>query len=505
MLDEAGVVKRVVDIRGGEGRRQLIAVPEFGGLRETIMKHFHDSPLSGHLGFDRCLDRIQRHYWWLNMKGSVSNFVSSCRHCATRKVIRHKKGIPLMHQETPGSPMQSIAMDILGPLPVTKRNNRYVIVFTDRFSRFVEVEALVDQETATVAEAFIKCILLRHGAPRVLLSDRGSNFLSSLMKEIYKRLSIDKRQTTSYHPAANGLVERFNSTLLNIISMYVNSTQKNWDELLPFAAFSYNTSRHSTTKLSPFYVLHGRHPTLPIDIIMSRPDSVYNNQHDYTNELCRKLRVAYSTVNEEMKKVMQRYEKLNAKLTSRVSFEVGDKVYKRTVPKPNVNRKLFHPFDGPFIVSEKRNELLYKIHREGDDPSKGEMVNVEKLKPFVERKHSHDVSTEPFTIDNQPDASNLSSQQGENNTTDEFRPLLFSHGDVVWLLSRRSNRNNAPVHKEGPFEVLLKSSRNGKYHIKELSQPKHRLTYRLRDYSNIPTDRLQLCTEAEFKQLQKDL
>jgi hypothetical protein len=206
-----------------------------------------------------------------------------------------------------------------------------------------------------------------------------------------------------------------------------------------------------------------------------------------------------------MKKVMQRYEKLNAKLTSRVSFEVGDKVYKRTVPKPNVNRKLFHPFDGPFIVSEKRNELLYKIHREGDDPSKGEMVNVEKLKPFVERKHSHDVSTEPFTIDNQPDASNLSSQQGEINTTDESQPLLFSHGDVVWLLSRRSNRNNAPVHKEGPFEVLLKSSRNGKYHIKELSQPKHRLTYRLRDYSNIPTDRLQLCTEAEFKQLQKDL
>jgi len=82
-------------------------------------------------------------------------------------------------------------------------------------------------------------------------------------------------------------------------------------------------------------------------------------------------------VNEEMKKVMARYEKLNDKLKSRLSFDVGDKVWKRTVSKPNVNRKLFHPFDGPFIVSEKRNDLLYKIHREGDDPSKGELVNVE--------------------------------------------------------------------------------------------------------------------------------
>ena len=144
----------------------------------------------------------------------------------------------MMHQETPGFPMQSVAMDILGPLPVTKRNNRYVIVFTDRFSRFVEIEALVDQEATTVADAIVKCIVLRHGAPRVLLSDRGANFLSSLMKEIYQRLSIDKRQTTAYHPAAHGLVERFNSTLLNIVSMFVNSSQKNWDELLSFAAFN---------------------------------------------------------------------------------------------------------------------------------------------------------------------------------------------------------------------------------------------------------------------------
>jgi hypothetical protein len=276
--------------------------------------------------------------------------------------------------------------------------------------------------------------------------------------------------------------------------MFVNSSQKNWDELLSFAAFSYNTSRHSTTKQSPFYVLHGRHPNLPIDIIMNRSENVYNNQHDYTNELCRKLRVAHSAVTEEMKKVVVRYEKMNAKLKSRLSFEVGDKVYKLTVAKLNVNRKLFHPFDGPFIVCEKKNELLYRIYREGDNPSNSEIVNVCKLKAFVEREQStSDAREELFTVPQ---------QQDEVKTENESQPLLFSHGDVVWFLSRRSNRSKLVIHKDGPFEVLLKSARNGKYQIKELRQPKHRLNYKLRNYENIPADRLQLCSADELKLLQ---
>jgi hypothetical protein len=96
-----------------------------------------------------------------------------------------------------------------------------------------------------------------------------------------------------------------------------------------------------------------------------------------------------------------------------------------------------------------------------------------------------------FTIDQQQDAV---------VAADESQPLLFSHGDVVWLLRRHSKRSSATVHRDGPFEVLLKSSRNGKYHIKEVHQPKHRLNYKLRDYSNIPADRLQLCTPDECKE-----
>ena len=90
----------------------------------------------------------------------------------------------------------------------------------------------------------------------------------------------------------------------------------------------------------------------------------------------------------------------------------------------------------------------------------------------------------------------------ESKKEKESQIVLFSHGDVVWLLFCHNNRSKSVVQRDGPFEVLLKSTRNGKYHIKELRQPKHRLNYRLRDYNNTPVERLQLCSTDELKLLQ---
>ena len=108
-----------------------------------------------------------------------------------------------------------------------------------------------------------------------------------------------------------------------------------------------------------------------------------------------------------------------------------------------------------------------------------EFVHVEKLKPFIAREESKEESRELYEIHPARDG--------------ESQPLMFSHGDVVWLIS--GSRNQKALHRDGPFEVLLKSSRNGKYHIKELRQTKHRSTHKLRDYRNVPASKLQLCIQ----------
>ena len=111
----------------------------------------------------------------------------------------------------------------------------------------------------------------RHGAPRVLLSDRGSNFLSSLFREVCFLMNTDKIFTSGYRPQTNGLVERFNGTLAQSLSMYVSSHQKDWDEQLSSVLFAYRVSPSKVTGEFPFYMLYWREPLLPMDTALLPP------------------------------------------------------------------------------------------------------------------------------------------------------------------------------------------------------------------------------------------
>ena len=109
-------------------------------------------------------------------------------------------------------------------------------------------------------------VIARHGTPRVLLSDRGKNFLSKVVADVCKIFQIHKVNTSNYHPQTDGLVERFNSTLCQSLSMYVSKTQKDWDDFIPLVLFAHRTSVLEAIGDSPFYVLYGREPRLPVDV-----------------------------------------------------------------------------------------------------------------------------------------------------------------------------------------------------------------------------------------------
>ena len=117
-----------------------------------------------------------------------------------------------------------------------------------------------------IARLLVDEIIARHGAPRVLLSDRGTNFLSRLVAEVCKIFQIQKVNTSSYHPQTDGLVERFNSTLCQSLSMYVARNQKDWDDFIPLILFAHRTSISEAIGDSPFYCLYGREPRLPVDV-----------------------------------------------------------------------------------------------------------------------------------------------------------------------------------------------------------------------------------------------
>ena len=145
-------------------------------------------------------------------------------------------------------------------LPLTEARNWYVVEFMNHLTKWAEAFTVPDQSTETIARLLVEEIFCRHGAPQELLSDHGANFLSN----VCQILKIKKVNTSGHHPQMDGLVEKFNSTLTNMLAKSAVKNS-NWDTCLPFLLFAYRATVQESVRESPFYLLYGRDPRLPTE------------------------------------------------------------------------------------------------------------------------------------------------------------------------------------------------------------------------------------------------
>jgi transposase InsO family protein len=316
------------------------------------------------------------------MVKEVKEWIRSCPECQQRK---NPVGQPQrVHPNLLAThPWQVIAVDITGPFPDTKHKYRYVLVIIDVFTKFVEAVPLRSISTKSIANAIITRIICRYGAPRALLSDLGSNFISRLAMAIYQLLDIKKLNTSGYHPQTNGLVERFNSTLKAMIRMYTNLEFTDWDDFLPYCVFAYNTSIQETTKYSPYYLLFGRAANLPIDVMSRTDDEIYTNEDEFIQKRILHMRYAHKFAEDAHRRIHIKYlKKLESKPYDK--FKEGDKVYCRIYsPKFGIPLKKALLWHGPFIITEaKPNGVNYIIKKASARTSKELLVHVKNLRPF---------------------------------------------------------------------------------------------------------------------------
>ena len=231
-------------------------------LRYQIMKEHHDEMSGGHFGRNKTCAKITNRYFWPRMIKDIINWCESCTVCAARKRpppgrARHH---PILSFE---QPFDLVGMDFLGPLTTTTNGNKYIIVFTDYLSRWVEAFATRDMTAVTVSRILINEIICRYGAPIRLLSDQGTNFMSKLVAEVCKYFHTLKINTSAYHPETNGLTERFNGTICQLLSAYINNQQTDWDVYLPACLYAYRTSLQPSVETSPYELLFGREANYP--------------------------------------------------------------------------------------------------------------------------------------------------------------------------------------------------------------------------------------------------
>eukprot|EP00731_Ephydatia_muelleri_P004061 Em0002g237a len=289
-------------------------------------------------------------------------------------------------------PLQRVAMDILGPLPETEKGNKYILVIGDYFTKWKEAYPLPNMEAMTVARHLVSEFMCRFGVPEQLHSDQGRNFESGVIKGICELLQVRKTRTTPYHPQSDGMVERFNRTLLNLLSLSVSENERDWDVKLPVLLFAYRTSVHETTGVTPFSMMLGREARLPEDLIYGLPVGgapVPQGGREYVEHLKKAMQNAYKSIRDEAWKEMQHQKNVyDERQNERQCYQKGDFVWLHCPAVPRGHSPKFHrPWQGPYEVEEKLGDVVYRIRK--NRQAKQLTVHFNRLKPYTQPVMGH--------------------------------------------------------------------------------------------------------------------
>ncbi|UYV75771.1 hypothetical protein LAZ67_13001284 [Cordylochernes scorpioides] len=340
------------------GQPWLLVIPRH--LRPDVLRSLHDNPTAGHLGLAKTHDRIRRKYFWPGLLRRIRKYVGHCRECQRRKHAPLRP--PGLLQPIPPTsvPFQRVGIDLLGRFPISYLGNKWIIVCTDYLTRYAITRALPSADAQHVAKFVLEDVVLKHGAPREIITDRGRVFQSKLISELTGLCSSAQGFTTAYHPQKNGLTERLNRTLADMMSMYVDVEQKEWDVILPFITFAYNTAKQDTTGFTPFSLIHGREAETTLDTLF--PLLKDEDQEDYNREIVTRAEETRQLDRLHTLRAQEGNKRLYDAKHREVSYQPGDKVWIFIpVRKIGISEKLIKRYFGPYKVTRRISDVTYEV------------------------------------------------------------------------------------------------------------------------------------------------
>lgn len=255
---------------------------------------------------------------------------------------------------------------------------------TDYLTRYSETKALPKATAVEIAQFFATSIVLRHGAPAVIITDRGTAFTAEMLQEVLRLSGTEHRKTTGYHPQTNGLTERLSKTIADMLSMYVAVDHKNWDDILPYVTFAYNTAVQESTGFTPFRLVHGREVTTMLDaMLLPNNLSMFNTDAALFAQRAEEARqLARCRIQARQTADAHRYN-----LTHReVTFQPGDEVWVWTpIRQRGHSEKLLRRYFGPYKVLRRLSDVTYEVLPEGTSRRSrrfplSDVVHVSRLK-----------------------------------------------------------------------------------------------------------------------------
>ena len=265
-----------------------LVVPKL--FRERALLGCHDDV--GHQGILRTLSLLRKRFYWPGMQEEATQHVLKCSRCLRRKTPPQVAPLqPILVTQ----PLELVHMDYLSLEP-SKGNIENVLVITDHFTRYALAYPSKTQTAQAIARILWDNFICYYGFPGKFISDQGRNFESDLIKELCNIAGVKKVHTTPYHPQGNGQCERFSSTLCNMLGTLSEEEKSDWKSYLGCMTHAYNCTKHASTTYSPYYLMFGRHPRLPIDVEfgLNKPNCGDNSSKSrYIQKLRRRLNYAF--------------------------------------------------------------------------------------------------------------------------------------------------------------------------------------------------------------------
>lgn len=406
----------------------LLVIPE--KRRYAILAACHDSPLAGHLGFARTYSMISQRFYWPKMRKQIKKYVSSCFNCQRRKASNVRKQGYIQPLPIAENIFDTLGIDLINKLPVSDKGYNSILVCTDNLSKYVIAVPLRDEKSETITHAFYSHVLAKYGCPKVVISDRGVNFIGKHTSDFFHLCGIKRNKTAPYHPQSNGQTERFNRTLAASLTIFVEKNQKNWSDFIPAITFAYNISEHSVTKASPYELVFGRLPRLPIDNVMNRNEFIDPKSCKVDLRSKESLEIIKTYIAKSQQSNKKRLDNHLAPST----FEVDDLVlFERPTRTRGRVEKLTYVYTGPFKIVNKIGDVNYQIVGLPDctDQRKTRVVHVCNLKRYIPREDQQvDELLEPDFVPLEPIHDNvdidIESHSNATESADESEEELES-------------------------------------------------------------------------------
>ena len=298
-----------------------IVVPET--LKAFVIGLHHNIALHAHQGAKRLYKMISSKFYWPSQRKDIARWVESCVSCAKRKKPRPMSS-GLTEPTLSNYPFEVIGIDLVGKCLETSKGYKWILTITDHFTRWPIAIPLPDHRADTIAKAIYEHVICQYGIPVKILSDQGRELISEALLMMYDRWGIKRVQTGGYNPQANGACERFHRWMHTSLTQVFDRKTADWDEYLPAILFAYRVSENDATGYSPYFLMHGRDPVLPADVIFT-PESTPISEESYVNQITARLKKALDHARKrQFDNYVSNYERLPSR--QKPVYNKGDKV-----------------------------------------------------------------------------------------------------------------------------------------------------------------------------------